>query len=109
MSSPCGCAGQAETAYGFNCTMMIQSGTRGLGFILANVTVEVGGSGFNLTIGGGSNDPPMPRGRNAVYHFVCDTTVPESNGPDNTCVGEQFFFVAMFLFHDVPCSVLHFG
>ena len=72
---------------------MIQSGTRGLGFILANVTVEVGGSGFNLTIGGGSNDPPMPRGRNAVYHFVCDTTVPESNGPDETYVRVDFFTV----------------
>jgi hypothetical protein len=47
------------------CTPMIQP-PRGLGYLGANISVAVGGNGFNLTIAGGSNDPPMPHGRNAV-------------------------------------------
>jgi hypothetical protein len=46
-------------------------------------------SGFTLTLHGGFDDPPMPNGRNAVYHFVCDSTVPASNPPDYTNVTES--------------------
>ena len=47
-----------------------------------------GGQGVNVnvTVGGGDNDPPMPRGRNAVYHFVCDANAPLGNGPDPAVV-----------------------
>jgi hypothetical protein len=48
------------------CTPMIQLPRRGLGYLSANISVAVGGAGFNLTIAGGSNDPPVPHGRNAV-------------------------------------------
>jgi hypothetical protein len=57
---------------------------KGLGS-LANISIGLvagGGSGFNLTLHGGFDDPPMPQGRNAVYKFICDTSVPASNPPD---------------------------
>ena len=81
MASPClqsngpQCGPQADP--------MTQS-CKGLGS-LANFSiglVEGGGAGFNLTLHGGFDDPPMPQGRNAVYHFICDTTVPSSNPPE---------------------------
>lgn len=37
---------------------------------------------FKLSVGGGDNDPPMEKGRNGIYNFICDTSVPESNGPE---------------------------
>ena len=86
VSAPCGCAAAASTARGFKCSPMIQGNTRGLADIAANISLDVGADGFNLTIGGGSNDPPMPHGRNAVYHFVCDKTAPLDNPPDPTVV-----------------------
>jgi hypothetical protein len=42
----------------------------------------------DITLHGGFNDPPMANGRNAVYHFICDTTVPASNPPDFANVTE---------------------
>ena len=57
---------------------------KGLGS-LANISMALASStptqGFTLTLHGGFDDPPMPSGRNAVYHFVCDS-VPASNPPD---------------------------
>jgi hypothetical protein len=90
VSSPCGCACQspgmcdAQTAYGpLRCTPMTQGG-RGLGDAAGSISLTgVSAAGFTLTIGGGSDDPPMPHGRNAVYHMLCDKTVPATNPPDN--------------------------
>lgn len=78
VASPCGqsnspvCGAQNES--------MTQS-CKGLGS-LANFSVALTASGVDVTLHGGFDDPPMPNGRNAVYHFVCDTTVPASNPPD---------------------------
>jgi hypothetical protein len=89
VASPCGCACQAptlcdaSTAYGFRCSPMLQGG-RGLGDTAGKVSLmNVSAAGFTLTIAGGSNDPPMPHGRNAVYHMLCDKSVPVTNPPDS--------------------------
>jgi hypothetical protein len=86
VTSPCGCVLGKSAAMGPNgtcgCTPMIFD-TRGCGSLAANVTVRgAGPSGFTLTVSGGYINPPLPRGRNAVYHFVCDRTVGLDNGPD---------------------------
>lgn len=47
-----------------------------------NVSVVPTTDGVNITLHGGFDVPPMPSGRNAVYQFICDKTVPATNGPD---------------------------
>jgi hypothetical protein len=103
-SPPCGCAAMAETAYGFGCSPMIQGAERGLGDIRANLTLVVGDHGFTLTIGGGDNDPPMPRGRNAVYHFVCDPTAPVDNPPDDSVTEKPGGFYNLIWRHPSACK-----
>ena len=51
---------------------------------LANISIAMSSpsEGFNLTLHGGFDVPPMPNGRNAVYILQCDTTVPANNPPD---------------------------
>jgi hypothetical protein len=39
-------------------------------------------TGIKLTLTGGYHVGSCTSGRSAVYHFVCDTTVPTSNPPD---------------------------
>ena len=66
-------------------------GCKGIG-TLANVSMSLvagGAGGFNLTLHGGFDDPPMPNGRNAQYIFICDTTVPASNPPMFNNVSES--------------------
>jgi hypothetical protein len=82
VTTPCGQA--SSPACGQQNDPMCQSclGVGDLGNI--SVVLAPGGSGaggFTLTLRNGFNDPPMPQGRNAVYHFVCDTTVPVNNPP----------------------------
>lgn len=78
VTSPCG---QSTTpACGAQSDPMTQS-CKGLGN-LTDFSVGIMANGFNLTLRGGFDDPPMANGRNAVYIFVCDTTVPASNPPD---------------------------
>lgn len=81
ITTPCGqsnspqCGPQADP---------MTQGCKGLGD-LGNISISLtngGLGGFVLTLHGGFDDPPMPQGRNAVYHFVCDTTVPASNPPN---------------------------
>jgi hypothetical protein len=103
VASPCGCAAQGTTARGYKCTCMTQ-GTRGLGDIDAEVTVAIDAGGFNLTVAGGDNDPPMPHGRNAVYHFVCDKSAPVSQHPDPTVTEQPAGFYNVVWRHPSACT-----
>jgi hypothetical protein len=49
---------------------------------LSNITVALTSGGFDLTLHNGFDDPPMPQGRNAAYHFICDNGVPVTNPPN---------------------------
>ena len=51
VAPPCGCAATAWTARGLKCTPMTQGGSRGLADLVANVSVAVGDTGVNVTIG----------------------------------------------------------
>ena len=80
ITTPCGQAN--SVACGPQNDPMLQS-CQGVGD-LSNITIALLSpptSGFDLTLHNGFDNPPMPSGRNAVYHFVCDTTVPASNPP----------------------------
>lgn len=79
-TSPCGQASSANC--GNQNDPMVQY-CKGVGD-LSNITVvlDQNNGGFDLTLHNGFDDPPMPQGRNAVYHFICDNTVPASNPPD---------------------------
>jgi hypothetical protein len=72
VTQPCGQAISATC--GWQNDPMLQS-CNGVGN-LANISIAMSDPsvGFNLTLHGGFDVPPMPNGRNAVYHFVCDTT-----------------------------------
>jgi hypothetical protein len=48
---------------------------------LGNISIVLTSTGVDVTLHGGFNNPPMPNGRNAVYVFVCDPTVPLNNPP----------------------------
>lgn len=81
ITTPCG---QAKSpACGAQNDPMLQScmGVGDLGNISVALASDDGSAGFNVTLRNGFDDPPMPNGRNAVYIFVCDTTVPASNPP----------------------------
>lgn len=104
VASPCGCAAVGVTARGMKCTCMTQGTMRGLGDIDAEVTVAVGSGGFNVTVAGGDNDPPMPSGRNAVYHFVCDKDVPPSHQPDPTVTEQPAGFYNVIWRHPSACT-----
>jgi len=87
MTSPClqassGSCGQQNDPFCQYC--------KGVGD-LSNITVvlDSNNGGFNLTLHNGYNDPPMPNGRNAVYHFICDNSVPASNPPDYANITES--------------------
>jgi hypothetical protein len=56
---------------------------------LANITVALTAGGVDVTLHGGFDVPPMPNGRNAAYHFVCDTTVPSTNPPSYANITES--------------------
>jgi len=58
----------------------VLQGCQGVGS-LSNASVALTANGFNLTLRNGFDVPVMPNGRNTVYHFICDTTVPASNPP----------------------------
>lgn len=80
VTTPCGQA--SSSGCGLQNDPMCQ-GCRGVGD-LSNITVVLNGDngeGFTVTLHNGFNDPPMPNGRNAVYTFICDTTVPITNPP----------------------------
>lgn len=67
-------------------------GCRGLGVLGVNTIVtplgHEGGGGFNLTLNGGSADPPCNRhgpnkgNRTTVFELICDAGAPPSSGPD---------------------------
>ena len=67
---------------------------RGLGRLRYNTIITpiglLGADGFNLTLNGGSSDPPCDAhgpnkgNRTAVYQFICDAAAPASSGPDAT-------------------------
>jgi hypothetical protein len=82
VTSPCGQSNSPSC--GLQSDPMTQS-CKGLGS-LANTSLALsdaaGARGFTLTLRGGFDDPPMPSGRNAVYHFVCDSSAPASNPPN---------------------------
>jgi hypothetical protein len=106
VAQPCGCASTvASTEFGIGCTPMTQGEGRGLADIRANLSIAVGTNGFNLTIGGGDDDPAMPRGRNAVYHFVCDATAPLDNPPDDAVVESPGGFYNLIWRHPSACKV----
>ena len=105
IASPCGCAAWGTTARGYKCTCMTQGGTRGLGDITANeLTVAIGSKGFNLTVEGGDNDPPMPHGRNAVYQFICDKSAPLSQHPEPTVTEDPPGFYNVIWRHPSACT-----
>lgn len=89
MTSPCLQSNSPEC--GAQADPMTQS-CKGLGN-LGNISIvlnnETPSSGFVLTLHGGFDVPVMPNGRNAVYHFVCDNTVPASNPPNIGNLTEQ--------------------
>jgi hypothetical protein len=90
VTTPCGQAKSASC--GAQNDPMLQS-CLGVGS-LANISVALapgggGAGGFSLTLRGGFDNPPMPQGRNAVYVFVCDTTVPADNAPEFQNVTES--------------------
>eukprot|EP00035_Acanthoeca_spectabilis_P024842 m.455618 g.455618 ORF g.455618 m.455618 type:complete len:638 (+) comp20907_c0_seq1:3-1916(+) len=103
VSAPCGCAGLGSTARGLKCSMMLQ-GSRGLGDLSANITTLPTSDGFTLEIGGGSNDPAMPQGRNAVYHFVCNASAPMTNPPEPTLVEKPGGFYNVVWEHPLACK-----
>jgi hypothetical protein len=103
VTSPCGQS--SSPACGAQNDSMTQS-CKGLG-TLANISMSLTTDGFSVTLHGGFDDPPMPQGRNAVYVFVCDTTVPASNPPDFANVTEQpggFYNVVWR--HPAACGVV---
>jgi hypothetical protein len=62
-------------------------GCRGLGTLAGrNASVQLAADGFNLTMLGGSDNPPCGSGqsghRQLVYRFVCDEDAPADGGPD---------------------------
>ena len=66
----------------------VVQGCRGLG-TLANTSVQLTANGFNITMAGGSADPPCghapvnPGGhRRLVYEFVCDANAAVDGGPE---------------------------
>jgi hypothetical protein len=79
LTTPCGQAKSASC--GWQNDPMLQS-CLGVGS-LANISIVMSSpaEGFTLTLYGGFDTPPMPNGRNAVYDFICDTTVPLDNPP----------------------------
>lgn len=83
---------------------MIQGNFGGLADLDANVSMLIEQSGFTLTIGGGFDNPPMPSGRNAVYHFVCDQTVPVSNGPEGSVSEKPGGFYNVVWRHPAACK-----
>jgi hypothetical protein len=56
---------------------------------LANTTISLTAKGIDITLHGGFDDPPMPSGRNAVYHFICDNSVPATNPPNVSALVES--------------------
>ena len=77
LTTPCGQATSPQC--GAQNDPMLQS-CQGVGN-LANISVALNSDGFSVTLRGGFDDPPMPNGRNAVYTFICDTSVPLDNPP----------------------------
>jgi hypothetical protein len=77
VTTPCG---QSDAPVCGPQNMSMTQSCKGLGS-LANTTLVLTPAGFNVTLHGGFDDPPMANGRNAVYAFVCDNTVPASNPP----------------------------
>ena len=76
-TSPCG---QASSGRCGTQSQPALQGCKGIGS-LPNVTVVLNSDGFDLTLHNGFDDPPMPKGRNAVYHFVCDKSAPANAMP----------------------------
>lgn len=84
-TTPCG---QAKTSScGAQNDPMLQE-CQGVGN-LANISTILTPNGVNITLHGGFDDPPMPNGRNAVYVFVCDTSVPTNNPPEYQNITED--------------------
>ena len=81
VASPCANSNSAQC--GAIGAPMTQS-CKGLG-TLANTSLALTGTsppGLVLTLHGGFDIPPMPEGRNAMYHFVCDPAAPAGNPPN---------------------------
>ena len=85
VTSPCG---QAKSAgCGAQNDPMLQS-CKGVGD-LSNISVVLTAGGFDVTLHNGFDDPPMPNGRNAVYHFLCDPSAPADSAPLYQNITEQ--------------------
>jgi len=84
-TTPCGQA--KSTSCGAQNDPMLQE-CLGVGN-LANISMTLTSNGVNITLHGGFDNPPMPNGRNAVYVFVCDSTVPFNNPPEYQNITES--------------------
>jgi hypothetical protein len=103
-TSPCGQA-NTPTTCGRQNDSMTQS-CKGLG-TLANISVDLAANnGVTVTLHGGFDDPPMANGRNAVYHFICDTTVPATNPPDANVTEQPGGFYNLIWRHPAACGVV---
>eukprot|EP00039_Didymoeca_costata_P006126 m.87634 g.87634 ORF g.87634 m.87634 type:complete len:620 (-) comp13122_c0_seq1:133-1992(-) len=102
VTTPCG---QANTpSCGPQADPFLQ-GCRGVGTLAGgNVTLNVTETGFILTLRNGFNDPPMPNGRNAVYHFICDMTVPLNHLPEGNVTESPAGFYNVVWRHQAACK-----
>lgn len=84
VTSPC------DSALTFNCippsSDPVIQGCRGVGTLSGkNASVELTQQGFNIMLGGGSNNPPCGPGeghRSSTFQFICDKTKPVDNPPE---------------------------
>ena len=92
VTSPCGTAKSNFACAPPSSDPVVQD-CRGLGTLAGdNASVQLTPEGFNLTMRGGSADPPCgPDGghRSLVYRFICDKNATEGNGPEESGVLEQ--------------------
>eukprot|EP00039_Didymoeca_costata_P015930 m.277463 g.277463 ORF g.277463 m.277463 type:complete len:615 (+) comp16307_c0_seq7:50-1894(+) len=68
-----------------------QGCSRGLGTLgITPIVTPIPGQGLNITLLGGSNNPPCGKGpggnRTLVYRFICDKSAPQDNPPDPVVV-----------------------
>ena len=92
VTTPCGNAGLEKYACAPPSSDPVLQDCRGLGTLAGkNASVQLTSTGFNITMLGGSNDPPCGATgyRSLVYNFICDKDAPVDGGPDQAGVLES--------------------
>eukprot|EP00040_Diaphanoeca_grandis_P027318 m.155154 g.155154 ORF g.155154 m.155154 type:complete len:642 (-) comp30927_c0_seq1:241-2166(-) len=104
VTSPC--LGANTPSCGPQQDPMLQS-CRGVGTLVGgHVDLNLTANGFVLTLHGGFNVPPMKDGRNAVYNFICDMTVPMDNAPSANVTEDPPGFYSVDWRHPSACKAI---